>query len=149
MTRVTFSHARRLRHLAMLASAALTLACGTEADKPYDWTGTWAGPATLSAPASSLGPAVSESGNLQLVLTQSGTKVSGTWAGSSPTFGSFDGSVTGTVTDTTIAMTLSTLSPLPCALSAQGTRSGATMSGTLTPQVCLVPLSGSFSFTKK
>jgi hypothetical protein len=132
----------------LLAVLVLGAACGTEADTTFVWTGTWDGTATMTGVVPGNPTPVTESGFAQLVLTQSGAQVSGTWSSLSPS-GQFNGAVAGRVTDTGITMTISTLSPFPCALSGQGTRSGQVVTGSLTPQTCAISLSGNFSFTKK
>ncbi len=152
MTRRTFHRAQGRVRLASLALVLVATGCGTEPGELYDWTGTWEGNVSLSAQVTpSESTRVTGTGKLE--LTQAGTQISGTWSGTIPPVaglsGELRGSVTGTVTDTMLTMTVNFATPPPCSLSGQGTRSGETVTGTLKPQLCLIPIEGTFSLTKK
>jgi hypothetical protein len=136
---------------ALVTTVMALTACGTKPDDVYDWTGDWEGTATVTGILDPSLPAATERGTALIVLFQSGVRVSGTWAISFPSRPDvpLGGSLSGTVTDTTLTATLSTLVPVPCALSTQATRSDRVLAGNLRPEACPAVLDGSFSITKK
>jgi hypothetical protein len=132
----------------IIGLALILAACATDPDERYDWTGMWRGTATLTGSMSVQEPPTTEQGVIELDLTQSGSRVSGVWTGEFPS-GALGGPVSGAVTETTIQMTFSVLSPIQCAFAAEGTRSNQTLTGILEPQVCLIELAGTFSLIKQ
>jgi hypothetical protein len=134
----------------LVTTAMALTACGANPDAAYDWTGNWEGTATVTRVSSPSAPAATDQGAILIVLFQSGLRVSGTWAISFPSRRNvpLGGSLSGTVTDTTLTATLSTLVPVPCALSTQASRSDGVLTGSLRPDACPALLNGSFSLAK-
>jgi hypothetical protein len=134
---------------ALAAIAVGSTACTTGPDEPYEWTGTWRGPATLMGITDGMLVPVTARGTVTIVLSQSGASVSGTWATMFPWLPPLSGSVTGTVGHATLTMTLDSTVPMRCVLSAEATRSGEGITGSLRPEDCPMVIQGGFSLAKE
>jgi hypothetical protein len=121
----------------------LAVGIGTSCDSTdpsgYDWSGTWSGTAT---------EATAGTGNVEITLRQTGNKnVEGTASILFPAL-TLTGPASGTVTDTTLTLTVSAAQPVPCSLNVTGVREENTVSGTFSPAACPLPVSGTFRLTK-
>jgi hypothetical protein len=120
--------------------AGIGIGCDETGPSGYDWSGTWAGTATEVSAGT---------GNVEITLTQiNDTEVEGTASILFPAL-TLTGPASGTVTETTLNLTVSAAQPIPCSLNVSGERAENTVTGSFSPAVCPLPVSGTFSVTKR
>lgn len=118
-------------------------ACGrTTEPTTADLSGSWSG--TISS-------ATSGAGTLGLTLSQSSNSLSGTWTA---TFSSAQynnhGTLTGTVSGSSVSMVLTATGQAACPINVSGTLSGSTsISGSYVGSDCTTSSTGTFSATKQ
>ncbi len=131
--------------LCLVAAGLAASSCGSTATSPSSTTanlaGTWTGTLT---------DGISGTGNLKMVMTQSGISLTGTWeALYSVAAKNQTGSLTGTVSGSSVSLMLKPSSASTCQGKIIATASGSSFSGMYSAVNCSVTDTGSMSATKQ
>lgn len=127
----------------VLLLGGLATACSDSPTSPgaTSIVGNWAG--TLS-------DNFAGTGTVAFTFAQSGSTLTGTWSTTYTNAGfNNGGSISGTISGSSVTAVLSPSVPTTCPFNVVGTRSGSSLSGTYAAFNCQVAVSGTFNATKK
>jgi hypothetical protein len=133
---------RRIFGVLLAVLMLTTAACGGDSgNSPSDIiAGTWNGTITSN---------ISSPGHVTTTLTRSGSRIGGTWSMSDGDGNSNSGSVDGTLSGSSLTLTLNPSDPTTCPFNVTATINGSSMSGTYAAFQCTVSLGGSLTLTKQ
>ena len=123
-----------------LVMAFSVSACGSPTEPSL--SGTWRGTAQDN---------IGGSGTFEVTLAQTSSNISGTWLIAFPSNPALDngGSLSGTISGSSLSATLSPSNPNGCPFNLTATVSGTVLSGTYASFNCVIAITGSFNATKQ